>query len=128
MVAWNEYKAIARDRGALAFEVFVAVSTPKKAPAEIKDVLPDHLGYLKGLEAAGQLVLAGPLSDETGEEMQSAGMLVFRAANMEEARELAANDPMHKTGARSFTLRKWLVNEGNLSLSVELSSGTVTLK
>ena len=106
----------------------MAVSTPEKSPAEIKDVLPDHLGYLKGLEAAGQLVLAGPLSDETGEEMQSAGMLVFRATNMDEARELAANDPMHKTGARSFTLRKWLVNEGNLSLSVELSSGTVTLK
>jgi hypothetical protein len=30
---------------------------------------------------------------------------------------------MHKTGARSFTLRKWLVNEGSLTVSVGLSTG-----
>jgi hypothetical protein len=32
MVAWTDYKAVARDRGALAFEVFVAESTPQKPP------------------------------------------------------------------------------------------------
>ena len=101
MVAWNEYKAIAKDRGALAFELFVAVSTPQKSPDEVKSVLPDHLAYIQSLEASGQLVMAGPLSDETGEEMQGAGMLVLRASSMEEASSLAANDPMHSTGARS---------------------------
>lgn len=127
MVAWNEYKAIARDRGALAFELFVAVSTPQKSPDEVKAVLPDHLAYIQGLEVSGQLLMAGPLSDESGEEMQGAGMLVLRAASMEEARKLAADDPMHSSGARRFTLRRWLVNEGNLSVSVGLSTGTVTL-
>ncbi len=127
MVAWNDYKAIARDRGALAHELFVAVSTPQKSPDEVKSVLPDHLAYIQSLETSGQLVMAGPLSDETGEEMQGAGMLVLRAASMEEAHSLAANDPMHSTGTRSFTLRRWLVNEGNLSLSVGLSTGTVKL-
>ncbi len=127
MVAWNEYKAIAKDRGALAFELFVAVSTPQKSPDEVKAALPDHLAYIQSLEVSGQLLMAGPLSDETGEEMQGAGMLVLRAASMDEAERLAANDPMHSTGARSFTLRRWLVNEGNLSVSVGLSTGNVTL-
>lgn len=127
MVAWNEYKAIAQGRGALAFELYVAVSTPQKAPDEVKAVLPDHLAYIQGLEVSGQLMMAGPLSDETGEKMQGAGMLVLRAGSMEEAHGLAANDPMHATGARSFTLRRWLVNEGSVSVSVGLSTGKVGL-
>ena len=127
MVAWNEYKAIASERGALAFEVFVATSTPQKSPDEVKAVLPDHLAYIQSLEKSGKLVMAGPISDETGEEMLGAGMLILRAASMDEARSLAANDPMHKTGARAFTLRKWLVNEGRISISVGLSTGEVDL-
>ncbi len=125
MVAWNEYKSIARERGALAFEVYVAESTPQKAPEDVKAVLPEHLAYIQRLEAKGHLVMAGPLSDDTGEEMQGAGMLILRAASMADARNLAANDPMHISGARAFKLRKWLVNEGRLSVSVGLSTGTV---
>lgn len=127
MVAWSEYKAIATDRGALAFEVFVVQSTPQKSPDEVKSLLPDHLAYIQSLETAGQLVMAGPVSDESGEEMQGAGMLILRAASMDEAHGLAANDPMHATGARAFTLRKWLVNEGRLSVSVGFSTGAVKL-
>ncbi len=127
MVAWNDYKAIAKDRGALALELYVAVSTPQKSPDEVKAVLPDHLAYIQRLEVSGQLMMAGPLSDETGTEMEGAGMLVLRTASMDEARALAASDPMHSTGARSFTLRRWLVNEGTLSVSVGLSTGKVAL-
>ena len=32
MVAWNEYKAIAKDRGALALELYVVESTPQRRP------------------------------------------------------------------------------------------------
>ena len=34
---------------------------------------------------------------------------------------------MHKAGARTYTLRKWLVNEGNISLNIGLSTRTVDL-
>ncbi len=59
--------------------------------------------------------------------MQGVGMIVYRAESMEAARALAEADPMHSAGARSYTLRKWLVNEGSLTLSVGLSTGKVTL-
>ncbi|MEO1732834.1 MAG: YciI family protein [Pseudomonadota bacterium] len=127
MPAWEEYKAHAKERGALAFEVYVAVSTPVADPAEIMEVLPDHLAYIRSLEVSGQLMFAGPLSDETGTQMQAMGMLVLRAANMEEAKELAANDPMHKAGVRSFVLRKWLINEGQVMVSLGLSGQTAKL-
>ena len=127
MVAWNDYKAEAKSRGALALELYVALSTPAKAPEDVKAALPDHLAYQAELEARGALVLAGPMSDETGAHMQGTGMIVYRAESLEAARALTEADPMHASGARSYVLRSWLVNEGSLTLSVGLSTKQVTL-
>jgi uncharacterized protein YciI len=127
MVAWADYKSEARSRGALALELYVAHSTPAKAPEDVKASLPDHLAYQAQLERAGQLAFAGPMSDETGEHMQGMGLIIYRADSLEAARKLAEGDPMHKSGARSFVLRRWMINEGSLNLSVGLSTGTSAL-
>ena len=127
MVAWNEYRDVARERGALALELFVVQSTPAGKPEDVKDNLADHLAYQRQMEEAGILVLAGPLSDPTGDNMVGAGLIVYRADYMEVAKKLASDDPMHKSGARSFTLRKWLVNEGRLSINIGLSTGFAKL-
>ena len=121
MPSWQAYKETARSRGALALELFVVQSTPKGDPDLLKATLPSHLDYQKAMEAKGALVMAGPLSDETGEDMQGFGMIVYRAGSFEEARGFAEADPMHRRGARSFTLRRWLVNEGALNVSLSLS-------
>jgi len=128
MVAWNEYRKMARDRGALALELYVVESTPSGAPEKVKATLPAHLEFQREMELSGKLVLAGPMSDSTGELMQGAGLIVYRANSMEEAKGMAEADPMHAEGARSFTLRKWLVNEGSLSISVGLSTGKASLR
>ncbi|MYA89731.1 MAG: hypothetical protein F4X97_14990 [Boseongicola sp. SB0662_bin_57] len=127
MVAWNDYKTIARDRGALALELYVVESTPQKAPDDVKQCLPAHLEYQRELERRGALALAGPLSDPTGESMEGAGLIVYRAGSIAEAKQLAEDDPMHQGGVRGFTLRKWLVNEGSVSLNVGLSTGKAQL-
>lgn len=127
MVAWVEYKSEAKHRGALALEMFVAHSTPAKSPEDVKASLPDHLAYQAELERAGLLAFAGPMSDETGEHMQGIGLIIYRADNLEMARQLAESDPMHKSGARSFVLRRWLINEGSINLSVGLSTGGCNL-
>ena len=67
------------------------------------------------------------MSDITGELMQGTGMIVYRAASMDEARSIADADPMHTSGARTYVLRKWLINEGSLSLNVGLSTNEVCL-
>jgi uncharacterized protein len=128
MPKWEEYKQTAKTRGSLAFELYVVESTPAVAPDKMVQKLPDHLAYQKTMEEAGKLFMAGPLSDPTGEEMMGVGMIIYRASSMEEANGLASNDPMHLSGSRTFTLRKWLVNEGSLNLSVGLSTKAVTLK
>ncbi len=127
MPTWNEYKAVAKDRGALAFELYVAQSTPVAEPDQLKAVLPDHLAYQGKLESEGKLFLAGPMSDDTGEMMQGVGLIVYRASSLEEAMELASNDPMHAKGIREFSLRRWLINEGSLSINLGLSTKAISL-
>ncbi len=121
MPRWDDYKAIAQSRGALALELFVVQSTPQRAPDVLKATLHDHLAYQKSMEAQGALVLAGPLSDESGELMEGHGLIIYRAASFEEAKAFADADPMHKRGARTYTLRRWLVNEGSLNVTLSLS-------
>lgn len=128
MVAWSDYKAEAKSRGALALELYVAVSTPAKEPQDVKASLPEHLAYQAELERAGSLAFAGPMSDETGAHMQGMGLIIYRADSLEAAGVLAANDPMHKSGARNFTLRRWMINEGSLTLSVGLSTQSTMMR
>ena len=127
MVAWADYKVEAKSRGALALELYAAHSTPAKAPEDVKAVLPDHLAYQANLERAGSLAFAGPMSDETGDHMHGIGLIIYRAESLEAARALAEADPMHKSGARSFILRRWMINEGSFTLSVGLSTGVNSL-
>jgi len=79
------------------------------------------------MEAAGKLMLAGPLSDTSGEDLSGGGLIIYRAASMDEARNLALDDPMHEMEIRTFTIRRWLVNEGSISLSIKLSEQKVSL-
>ena len=127
MPAWSEYKQAAVERGSLALELYMVVSTPEKSPDELKANLPAHLAYQAEQEQEGRLVMAGPLSDLTGELMEGVGLIVYRAVSLEAAKALAEADPMHKSGTRSFTIRRWLVNEGSLQLDIKLSAQSIRL-
>ncbi|PVB59681.1 YciI family protein [Labrenzia sp. 011] len=127
MVDWDTYRREAKSRGALALELFVVLSLPVEGGTNPEAVLADHLAYQRRLEGEGRLVQAGPLSDESGQLLSGAGLIVYRASSLEEARGLAEADPMHSSGARSYSLRRWLWNEGRLTLDVGLSTQSVTV-
>ncbi len=127
VVSWTNYKSEAKARGALALELYAAVSTPAGEPEDVKANLPAHLAYQAELERSGNLAFAGPMSDESGDNMQGIGLIIYRAESFEEAKSLAEGDPMHASGARSFVLRRWLINEGSLTLSVGLSTGRAVM-
>ena len=127
MPAWDEYKSIAQKRGSLAHELYVVFSEPAAPPEQMKEQLPKHLAYQAEQEKIGNLVMAGPMSDPSGELMEGVGMIIYRAASLEAARKLAENDPMHSSGTRNFVMRRWLVNEGSITINVKLSAQSVTL-
>ena len=127
MPSWSQYREIASSRGALAFELYVVESTVALSPQDVQAVLPQHLEYQKEMEETGRLFLAGPLSDSTGEEMSGGGLIIYRATSMAEAGEIADNDPMHNSGARTYTLRRWLINEGSISITMGLATQKIVL-
>lgn len=125
MLAWEEYKAKAKSRGALAHELYMVISTPAGDVGKVQEMLPEHLAYQSEQESLGTLFLAGPISDISGERMGGIGLIIYRAASFEEARRIADADPMHRSGARSYVMRRWLVNEGSMTLCVGLSAQSV---
>ena len=126
MPSWNEYKSAAQERGSLALELYVLESTPVNA-TRLGETLPAHLAYQAAQEQKGTLAFAGPLSDDSGEQMHGAGLIIYRADSMDAARAIADADPMHAQGVRRYTLRKWLINEGSLQLDIRLSAQRVRL-
>ena len=60
MVAWADYKSEAKSRGALALELYAAISTPAKEPQDVKAALSDHLAYQASLERSGALASQAP--------------------------------------------------------------------
>ena len=71
--------------------------------------------------------MAGPMSDLSGEMMEGVGMIVYRAESLEAATAITAADPMHQSGARDYTIRRWLVNEGSFQLDIKLSAQSVKM-
>jgi uncharacterized protein YciI len=122
MTEWETYRETARSKGVLALELFVVQSMPAVGKDRLREVLPEHLAYQGRMEKAGHLAFAGPLSDESGESWSGAGLIVYRAASLDAAQALAAADPMHESGCRTFTIRRWLLNEGQLRLTISLST------
>ncbi|MCG6901284.1 MAG: YciI family protein [Rhodobacter sp.] len=127
MPKFSDYKQAARARGSLGLELFAVISTPAVPPEEMQKHLPDHLAYQAQLEKDRVLFLAGPLSDTSGENIEGVGLIIYRAADLDAARAIAEADPMHARRARTYELRRWLVNEGSLRLDVGLSTGNAAL-
>ena len=80
-----------------------------------------HLDYQKKLEKEGIMFGAGPFS---AEGIAAQGMIVIRADSMEQAKAIADADPMHRLGQRKYTLGRWQINEGTVSIRVNFSNGT----
>ncbi len=115
MPKWMDYVKEAKTRGSLAAEFFVVTSTPIAPPEKLKEILPRHLAYQIEKQNAHALVFAGPLSDESGENMLGEGMIIYQAQSLDQAKAFADADPMHAEGARSYTIRRWLINEGHIA-------------
>jgi len=95
---------------------------PVRSP-EIAKLLPDHLAHQVDLERRGIMFAAGPLYSRDS-NVPEAGMFVLRAGSFEEAEAIANSDPLHRAGLRTFTLQKWRVNEGSVTITFNFSDQT----
>ena len=110
----------------LGKELYLVVTRPVRSP-EIEKKLADHLAHQVEMEKRGIMFAAGPLYPR-GSDVPEAGMFLLRANSFEEAEALANEDPLRKAGLRVFTLQKWRMNEGSLTITVNFSDSTMTIK
>lgn len=105
--------------------LYVITTTPARGEG-MQDVLPAHLEYQIKMERDGILFGAGPLFKE-GEKIPYGGMIIVRAKNEAEARAHADADPFHAAGLRSYTLTRWMLNEGAITFTVRYSDQTAVI-
>ena len=109
--------------GCLQKQMYVYFTTPANGLVPVMENLEDHLKFQVELEQKGVMFGAGPFWTDDEQRWEGEGMIIIRAGSLAEAREIAASDPMHASGARTFTIRPWLMNEGAVTMKVTYSDG-----
>ena len=109
--------------GMLQKQLYMVHTFPTNGMGPVMENIEPHLKFQIELEEKGIMFAAGPFWDDNEELWEGEGMVIIRAASLEHAKEIAATDPMHSSGARSFTVRPWLLNEGRVTVAVDFSTG-----
>nr|WP_298129543.1 YciI family protein [uncultured Pseudoxanthomonas sp.] len=65
-------------------------------------VIAPHIAFLDQLRAAGQLDMTGGFSDKSG-----GAYVLVNVASLDEAKVIAARDPLALTGTSELTVYEW---------------------
>ena len=109
--------------GCLQKQMYVYFTRPANGLGPVMENLEEHLKFQVEIEQKGIMFGAGPFWTEDEQRWEGEGMIIIRAESLAEARKIAESDPMHASGARTFTIRPWLMNEGMVTMKVTYSDG-----
>ena len=109
--------------GMLRKNLYVIFTTPINGLGPVMQNLEAHLQYQVRIEQEGDMFGAGPFFADNESDWNGEGMVIVRAQSMSDANRIAAADPMHSSGARSFVVRPWLLNEGSVTVRITYSDG-----
>jgi hypothetical protein len=108
-------------KGMAQKQLYVVFTRPAKGLDPVLRNIEEHLKFQRDLERRGIMFGAGPFWDDDEKNWSGEGMVIIRADSLAAARAIAAEDPMHTRGARQFTVRPWLLNEGTQIVRLSLS-------
>ena len=80
---------------------YFAVFLPMLDEEKSKIYRPQHLAYLEEKSKEGKIFARGRFADGWG------GMVIYQCESLEEARELAENDPYVIYKARNYEIHEW---------------------
>ena len=109
-------------------DLYVVFTKPENGMKAVMEYLEEHLKFQVSLEKNGVMFGAGPFWEDNEIDWNGEGMVIIRANSLDHAKQIAASDPMHQSGARNFTVRPWLLNEGNIQVSLDYSTGKFKFK
>jgi uncharacterized protein YciI len=105
----------------LCKDLYVVFTTPTNGLGPVMENLDKHLEFQIHLEKTGVMFGAGPFFADNESDWNGEGMVIIRANSLADAQQIAAKDPMHQCGARSFKVRPWLLNEGTITIQLNYS-------
>ena len=108
-------------------QLYAIFTTPTGGIERILEGLAEHLAFQMQLEGEGVMYAAGPMWSDDERHWDGDGMVVVRAGSRDEAVAIAERDPMHRSGARKFTVRPWMINEGTMTVKLDMSSQSFTI-
>lgn len=101
-------------------ELYVILNTTLVSPAKLQGKLAAHLAYMIDLEKRGTLFASGPLTDPKG-NLTGDGLTIVRAKSHKAAQNIADGDPFVRAEMRKAEVKRWIVNEGRVTVQVDLS-------
>lgn len=89
----------------------------------------EHKKFLARLESEGRIFGAGKLENEAEGEKADIGfgMFILRAPNRAEAERIALQEPYTKAGLRSMKLIPWQRTEGDITIRISFTNGTMRI-
>ncbi|HSL22045.1 MAG TPA: YciI family protein [Vicinamibacterales bacterium] len=81
-----------------------------QSKTEAEELQKRHLAYMDALGKQGTLVMAGPFLEDS----EWRGVVVYRVPTLEDAKALAAGDPMVKAGRLIIEAHPWMTLRGIL--------------
>lgn len=108
-------------------QLYAIFTSPTNGLEPVFAGLEEHLAFQMELEREGIMFAAGPLWTDDEQHWRGEGMVIVRAGSVDEAKTIAERDPMHRSGARSFRIRPWMINEGGVSVRLNFSNQSFKL-
>jgi hypothetical protein len=119
----TKHDMLAASKGMLQKQLYAVFTQPTRGLGPVMAVIKEHLDFQCELERKGIMFGAGPFRADNETDWHGEGMVIIRAGSLAEAKAIAASDPMHTSGARDFTVRPWLLNEGTVTVKITDSDG-----
>ncbi len=128
VITWNEIIGKCEEIGVLAKKLYVVFTSPANGLGPVMENLDEHLAHQHEIEQNGTMFAAGPFATDDESQWLGEGMVIIRANSLAEAEQIAAKDPMHASGARTYRIRPWLMNEGKISVRVTYSDQKLSVE
>jgi uncharacterized protein YciI len=106
--------------------LFVALREPRDL-RRAGELLQAHLEWAVQVERRGELFASGPFAAEGCPPGAAGGMSIVRAGSHAEAQAILDQDPFVREGVVAVTIRKWIVMEGGMTVTVRFSDQSARL-
>ncbi len=108
----------------LTHKLFAVLTKVTASQAEAEPHKMQHIKYITGLEAQGKVFGSGPFPVKN--EGIDLGLIIFRAASLEEAEGFMKVEPMTSMGLSTYEIHEWDLIIGHIPITLNVSTSSFT--